>query len=53
MYLTFIDAAIDGDTYFPQWDEAQWVELSRERREPDEKNIYALDFVTFEKNQTA
>ena len=50
MYLTFIDAAIDGDTYFPKWDETQWVEQSRERREPDEKNVYALDFVTFEKS---
>ena len=50
MYLTFIDAAIDGDTYFPEWDDSQWVELSRERREPDEKNMYALDFVTFQKS---
>ena len=46
MYLTFIDADIEGDTYFPQWDEDSWQEVSRERREPDEKNVYALDFVT-------
>ena len=46
MYLTFIDAHIEGDTYFPQWDEDSWQEVSRERREPDEKNVYALDFVT-------
>ena len=46
MYLTFIDADIEGDTYFPQWGEDSWQEVSRERREPDEKNVYALDFVT-------
>jgi dihydrofolate reductase len=46
MYLTFIDAHIEGDTYFPQWGEDSWQEVSRERREPDEKNVYALDFVT-------
>jgi len=46
MYLTFIDAHIEGDTYFPEWGEDSWQEVSRERREPDEKNVYALDFVT-------
>ena len=53
MYLTFIDAAIDGDTYFPEWDEKSWAESNRERREPDEKNVYALDFVTFHKTSSA
>ena len=50
MYLTFIDATIEGDTYFPEWNEADWQEVSRERREPDEKNSYALDFVTFKRS---
>ena len=29
LYLTEIEAEIDGDVYFPDFDEAQWVELSR------------------------
>jgi dihydrofolate reductase len=31
MYLTEIDAPVDGDTWFPDWDRAHFVELSRER----------------------
>lgn len=49
MYLTFIDAAIEGDTYFPEWSEEHWQESARERREPDEKNVYALEFVTLKR----
>ena len=50
LYLTFIDADIKGDTFFPNYTEnAYWREVARERREPDERNAYALDFVTFDR----
>ncbi len=29
LYLTEIDAAPEGDTYFPTWDKKHWHELSR------------------------
>jgi dihydrofolate reductase len=49
MLLTLIDAAIDGDTRFPQWSEADWREVSREHRARDAENAYDLDFLTLER----
>lgn len=51
MYLTFIDATIQGDTHFPEWDSSKWQELSRVRREPDEKNAHGLEFVTLQRRE--
>ena len=49
VYLTEVDAAPDGDTLFPVLDKNQWREIARERREADEKNIHAMEFVVLEK----
>lgn len=49
MYLTMIDAEIDGDVYFPEWNQDEWHETSREPHEPDGKNKYSYSFVTFER----
>ncbi|HDY7659627.1 TPA: type 3 dihydrofolate reductase [Vibrio vulnificus] len=49
LYLTFIDATIDGDTQFPDWGE-QWRESHREHYSADEKNRYAMDFVILERD---
>ncbi|MCG6264605.1 type 3 dihydrofolate reductase [Vibrio vulnificus] len=48
LYLTFIDATIDGDTQFPDWG-APWYESHREHYSADEKNGYAMDFVILER----
>ena len=31
LYLTEIEADVAGDTYFPEWDRSQFLEVSRER----------------------
>jgi len=49
MALTLIDAAVDGDTRFPEWDSAQWREVSRSHRPQDDRNAYAMDFVCMER----
>ncbi len=48
LYLTYIDAEIDGDTQFPPWS-AEWQEVSREHYPADDKNAYAMDFVILQK----
>jgi dihydrofolate reductase len=48
LYLTLIEADIDGDTQFPLWGN-EWSECSREHYAIDEKNHYAMDFVVFKK----
>jgi dihydrofolate reductase len=45
IYLTEVDATPDGDTFFPALDRSQWREFSREHRDADEKNAFAMDFV--------
>ena len=49
IYLTEVDAAPDGDTLFPALDKNQWREIARERREADEKNVHAMEFVALER----
>lgn len=49
LYLTLIDAELDGDTYFPDYEVYDWREIERETHGPDEKNTYAYAFVTLER----
>jgi dihydrofolate reductase len=49
LYLTLIDAEIDGDTFFPDWRKMEWNVLSREHHSKDERHNYAFDFVTLER----
>lgn len=51
LYLTEIDAEIDGDTFFPEFNRDEWKEVSREHHEPDEKNQYPYDFVLYERRK--
>ncbi len=49
LFITEIDAAPPGDTFFPKIDAQHWREISRERREADEKNPHAMEFVVLER----
>ena len=48
LYLTYVHKEVEGDTYFPSFNEDEWQE--RERRESySEKAQTALSFVTLER----
>jgi len=47
--LTLIHADIEGDTYFPEFDPADWTLIHDERHEPDERHEYAYSFRTYER----
>lgn len=49
LYLTFIGSDFEGDTFFPEFDMADWKEVSREDHEADEKNKYKYSFVVLER----
>jgi len=49
MYLTFVHADIDGDAWFPEYDESEWQEAERVEVKADEKNSYDHTFVIFER----
>lgn len=44
LYITEVEAEPEGDTLFPAFDEAAWIETSSERHEPGEKDDYAFTF---------
>ena len=50
LYITHINATIDGDTQFPSYDlENDWKKVSSEVREADEKNAFELDFCVYQR----
>jgi dihydrofolate reductase len=49
LYLTEIEAEIDGDTYFPNFNKSEWREVSRVHHTTDDRHKYAFDFVVYEK----
>src|SRR3989344_3873209 len=49
LYLTRVHATIAGDTHFPEFDETEWREISRERHKRDERHAYAYSFVVLER----
>jgi dihydrofolate reductase len=49
LYLTEIDASLEGDTYFPAFSKEDWLELSRTHHEADARHAHAFDFVVYKK----
>ena len=42
-------ADIEGDAFFPAWDETHWRETQREHHAIDERHQYAFDYVTLKR----
>ena len=51
MYLTLIDAAFEGDTWFPEYDLRQWRLVSAEQHSADPKNASDFCFRTYERKK--
>lgn len=50
LYITHIHHSFEGDVYFPEINKNEWKEITRTQGTVDEKNIYAHDFVTYERS---
>ena len=50
LYMTLIDADIEGDTWFPTLKASDWQEVERATRAPDDQNPHPLTFVTLVKH---
>ncbi len=48
LYVTHIEATIEGDTQFPQWSD-EFKETYCEEYQADEKNAYNMRFIVLEK----
>ncbi|BCO32800.1 dihydrofolate reductase [Thiohalobacter sp. COW1] len=51
IYLTVIEHDFEGDTWLPEWDPTDWVEVSREAHAPDDRNPYPYRFVQLERRR--
>jgi dihydrofolate reductase len=49
LYLTYVHASPEGDTYFPEVNLAEWEEVSREDHKADPKNSFDYSFVVLER----
>jgi dihydrofolate reductase len=49
MYMTYIDEAFDGDTYFPEFDEKEWTLSKKDKGIKDEKNPYDYYFIQYDR----
>ena len=45
MVLTLIDIEPKADTWFPEWDEAQWQQVGERRYEADDENPLAYSII--------
>ncbi|MBW6515030.1 MAG: dihydrofolate reductase [Candidatus Cloacimonetes bacterium] len=52
LYLTRINEDFAGDTYFPLYDEDEWLLISSEKGKRDEDNPFDYDFMTYQKRTT-
>jgi len=51
IYLTKIHHSFEGDTYFPEIDMHEWVEVDKRVFEPDEKNKYPFTILTLDRKK--
>jgi dihydrofolate reductase len=49
IYVTWVEAEVEGDTRFPPLDSVQWRPISRQDQPADERHAYALSFETLER----
>jgi len=45
MVLTLVDCAPAADTWFPEWNESEWTEISRRSQAIDENNELAFEII--------
>jgi len=48
LYVTEIDADLEGDTFFPEVDWSRWRLVSREEHPADERHAYPFSISTYE-----
>lgn len=48
LYLTEIDAELDGDTHFPAFNRKDWKEVSRKHHPADDRHAFPFDFVIYD-----
>ena len=50
MYITLVHTKVEGDAWFPEWNQNEWQQVERIDHDADEKNPHAHSFVIMERN---
>ncbi len=53
LYVTHVDAMVEGDVFFPKIDTGVWQPVSTESVPAGEKDIYPTRYVVYERRQSA
>lgn len=51
IYLTLVHTVVDGDVFFPQFEEHGWRETSRIRHSHDDVHVYDYSFIMYEREK--
>jgi dihydrofolate reductase len=51
LYITIIEEDFDGDTFFPEITENDWVEISSQPGLTDQKNVYVYIYKVYERKE--
>ena len=51
LHLTEVDAEVEGDTWFPEFDRSEWTEHEVLRHAPDERHAYAFRILRLERRR--
>ncbi len=49
LYITEVAIELEGDAYFPQWNQQVWIETKRAHHSADAHHAYAFDFVEYQR----
>ena len=49
MYITAVQASVEGDTYFPAYDETVWRLVEESSHGADERNTFAVRFLVYDR----
>lgn len=49
LYLTLVDTELEGDAFFPQWNDHEWQVLDKIEHQQDDKNNFNYTFITLER----
>ena len=50
LYITLVHTKVEGDAWFPEWNESEWQQTERIDHDADEKNPHAHSFLILEKS---
>jgi len=49
LYVTSVDAHVEGDTYFPEWEQRDWHLIEETYQPSSEKNSYDCRFLVYDR----